>query len=149
MESTLTESSETTVRDFIRSTTNKHHRAPKLIKYMGDSHRHSLILFYLNMGFLDFLKGIGNFVKSGIQKVAGFVGKIAPVVSKVAGIIPLTQTQGIAAAANMVGQVANTLNGTDPSAAQTPAGTAPAAAPDAQAQAQAPAGTAPAAGPIM
>jgi hypothetical protein len=108
------------------------------------------------MGFLDFLKGIGNFVKSGISKVAGFVGKLAPVVSKVAGMIPLPQAQGIAMAANLAGQVANGVNGTQPEQSQTPAGTTP---PPAQAGvqqqptlgAQTPAGTAPPppAGPIM
>jgi hypothetical protein len=94
-----------------------------------------VILFQLNMGFLDFLKGVGSFVKSGIQKVAGFVGKLAPVVSKVAGLIPLPQAQGIATAANLVGGVANAVNGADPNAsqaaqapqaAQVPAGTLPA-----------------------
>jgi hypothetical protein len=109
------------------------------------------------MGFLDFLKGIGNFVKSGIQKVAGFVGKVAPVVSKITGMIPLPFTQGIAGMANLVGQVANTVNGTDPNAsaqapaqaqvpAQVPAGTQQ---PQMLGQTQVPLGTAPPAGPIM
>jgi phage-related protein len=59
------------------------------------------------MGFLDFLKGIGGKVMSGLGKVAGIVGKIAPVVSGIAGAIPTPFTQGIAAAANAVGGVAN------------------------------------------
>jgi Ni,Fe-hydrogenase III small subunit len=44
------------------------------------------------MGFLDFLKGIGKGVMSGVGKVAGLVSKIAPVVSKVAGMIPTPLT---------------------------------------------------------
>jgi Ni,Fe-hydrogenase III small subunit len=40
------------------------------------------------MGFLDFLKGIGGGIMSGLGKVAGIVGKIAPVVSTIAGAIP-------------------------------------------------------------
>jgi hypothetical protein len=59
------------------------------------------------MGFLDFLKGVGNFVKSGIGKVAGIVSKFAPIVSGIAGAIPTPLTQGIAQAANLVGQVAS------------------------------------------
>jgi phage-related protein len=109
------------------------------------------------MGFMDFLKGIGSFVKSGIQKVAGVVGKFAPLVSGIAGAIPLPFTQGIAQAANLVGGVANAANGvvsTDPNQvqqgvqqvqqagqqiSQLPAGV----------QQQVPAGTAPPQGPIM
>jgi hypothetical protein len=105
------------------------------------------------MGFLDFLKGIGNFVKSGVQRVAGWVGKLAPVVSKVAGLIPTPLTQGIAQAANLAGGVAGAINGTEQQPPQTPAGTTP--APDASQQV--PPGTAPPAqtppaapaGPIM
>jgi hypothetical protein len=105
------------------------------------------------MGFLDFLKGIGHFIKSGIQKVAGFVGHLAPVVSKVAGLIPLPQAQGIAAAANAVGQVANAVAPDSNASAQVPTGTAP-PPPDSQqqqviGQAPVPTGTAPPAGPIM
>jgi hypothetical protein len=62
------------------------------------------------MGFMDFLKGIGNFVSSGIQKVAGVVGKVAPMVSGIAGMIPTPFTQGIAQAANMAGGIANAIN---------------------------------------
>jgi hypothetical protein len=93
-----------------------------------------LFLLHIQMGFLDFLKGIGHFITSGIQKVAGFAGKVAPVVSSIAGMIPTPLTQGIATAANLVGGVANAVNGTNqtapdqggvppPTAAQTPAGT--------------------------
>jgi hypothetical protein len=63
------------------------------------------------MGFLDFLKGIGNFAKSAVGKVAGLASKIAPVVSGLAGAIPLPMTQGIAQAANVVGGVANAVQG--------------------------------------
>jgi phage-related protein len=105
------------------------------------------------MGFLDFLKGIGSFVKSGIQKVAGFVGKIAPVVQGIAGAIPTPLTQGIASAAGAVNGIANgvngVVNGTDQS--QVPAGTVPPEQQQ-QVQQQIPAGTAPAPqqqGPIM
>jgi hypothetical protein len=76
------------------------------------------------MGFLDFLKGIGNFVSSGIQKVAGVVGKVAPVVSNIAGMIPLPFAQGIAQAANLAGSIANAVNGSQqqqPAQAQPPA----------------------------
>jgi hypothetical protein len=75
------------------------------------------------MGFLDFLKGIGGGIMSGIQKAAGLVGKIAPMVSQVAGMIPTPFSQGIAAAANLAGGLANQIApGQQPSApAQVPA----------------------------
>jgi hypothetical protein len=69
------------------------------------------IFTLIQMGFLDFLKGIGSFVKSGIQKVAGFVGKVAPVVQGIAGMIPTPLTQGIASAAGAVNGIANGVNG--------------------------------------
>jgi hypothetical protein len=77
------------------------------------------------MGFLDFLKGIGKGVLSGIQKVAGFVGKIAPAVGHVAGLIPTPLTQGIAAAANLVGGAANAANTGAEAAAAAANGTPP------------------------
>jgi hypothetical protein len=61
------------------------------------------------MGFLDFLKGIGGGILSGVQKAAGLVGKIAPMVSQVAGMIPTPFSQGIASMANLVGGVANAV----------------------------------------
>jgi hypothetical protein len=102
------------------------------------------------MGFLDFLKGIGSFVTSGIQKVAGVVNKVAPIVSGIAGMIPTPFSQGIAQAANLVGNAAGAVNGTEQPQAQ-----APAPAPEQQAAApvsnnMTPAGTAPPQqGPIM
>jgi phage-related protein len=62
------------------------------------------------MGFLDFLKGIGGFVKSGLGKVAGLVNKFAPIVSGIASAIPTPFTQGIAQAANLAGGIANGLS---------------------------------------
>jgi hypothetical protein len=77
---------------------------------------------------MDFMKGIGNFLQSGIQKVAGFVGKLAPAVQTIAGVIPTPLTQGIAQAANLAGTVANAVNGQPAEAvAEVPAAAAPAA----------------------
>jgi hypothetical protein len=104
------------------------------------------------MGFLDFLKGIGNFVKSGIQKVAGFVGKVAPVVSGIAGMIPTPMSQGIAAAANLAGSIANGVNGTDPNQSQSQAPQPQPGVQQPQTLGSMPAGTQappPPAGPIM
>jgi phage-related protein len=104
------------------------------------------------MGFLDFLKGIGNFVKSGIQKVAGFVGKVAPVVQGVAGMIPTPLTQGIAQAANLVGGVANAANGVasaDPNQVQQGVQQGVQRVQQAVPQQQTPQGTAPPQQPIM
>jgi hypothetical protein len=66
------------------------------------------------MGFLNFLKGIGGGIMSGLSKVAGFAGKIAPIVSGIAGAIPTPFTQGLAQAANVVGGVANAVGGSNP-----------------------------------
>jgi phage-related protein len=71
------------------------------------------------MGFLDFLKKVGGGIMSGIGKVAGIVGKIAPVVSGIAGAIPTPFTQGLAQAANVVGGVANGINGAGGNVGQT------------------------------
>jgi hypothetical protein len=63
------------------------------------------------MGFLSFLGKVGSFLKSGIGKVAGLVGKIAPTVSSIAGMIPHPLAQGIASAANMAGTIVNGVSG--------------------------------------
>jgi hypothetical protein len=73
-----------------------------------------ICFYFIEMGFLDFLKGVGKFVTSGISR-------IAPIVSGIAGLIP--GGQGIAAAAN----IANTLVHPGTGAPTPP--TAPAAAP--------------------
>jgi hypothetical protein len=66
---------------------------------------------FLEMGFLSFMGKLGKGIVSGISKVAGIVGKIAPIVSKVAGIIPNPIAQGISSAAGMVGGIANGVTG--------------------------------------
>jgi hypothetical protein len=68
------------------------------------------------MGFLDFFRqggkpGGGGFM-SGLSKVAGFIGKIAPFVSRIASSIPTPFTQGLAKVANVVGLfIKNNLTG--------------------------------------
>jgi phage-related protein len=66
--------------------------------------------YLLKMGFLNFLKGLGGGIMSGIGKVAGIVQKVAPVIQGIAGAIPTPLTQGIANAAGAVGNVANAVS---------------------------------------
>jgi hypothetical protein len=60
------------------------------------------------MGILD---KIGGWLKSGITKVAGFVGKVAPIVQQVAGFLPSGIGQTISKVAGIAGNVGNAITG--------------------------------------
>lgn len=98
------------------------------------------------MGFFSFLGKIGKGIMTGIQKAAGFVSRIAPVVAKVAGVIPTPLTQGIAQVANLANGVSSAIqapNPTVPDQAAAPPGTVPAPAPAAPVAAAPPGTVAP------
>jgi hypothetical protein len=63
------------------------------------------------MGFLSFLGKIGKGIIGGIGKLAGFVGKIAPIVSTVAGLIPHPIAQGISKVAAVASPIAEGIGG--------------------------------------